>query len=148
MLSHSFPLLSKFTIAMFWVWGIVWFSASREICKKHLTLECSVFSYFSRTIENPFPHVLGTILLMWRLMKKVLTSDPISTQTFVWNSSLRKSTYFAPEYDPIPNTQYDPILDPFVKEVWKYIQYRRVGSVFYGSGSIEILLWKWQLEFI
>ena len=144
MLSHSFPLLSKFTIAMFWVWGIVWFSAFREICKKHLTLECSVFSYFSRTIENPFPHVLGTILLMWRLMKKVLISNPISTQTFVWNSSLRKSTYFASEYDPI---SYDPI-DPFVKEVWKYIQYRRVVSVFYGSGSIEILLWKWQLEFI
>ena len=27
------------------------------------------------------------------------------------------------------------ILGPFVIEVWKYIQYRRVGSVFYGSAS-------------
>ena len=27
------------------------------------------------------------------------------------------------------------ILGPFVIEVWKYIQYRRVGSAFYGSAS-------------
>ena len=67
--SHAFPVLWKSTFPMFWVLGIVWISASREICKKHLTLECSVFSYFSRTIRNHFSHVLGTILLMWRLMK-------------------------------------------------------------------------------
>ena len=45
--SHNFLVLSKFTIPMFWFLEIVWFSAFREICKKHYTLECSVFQTFS-----------------------------------------------------------------------------------------------------
>ena len=49
---HNFPVLSKFT--MFWVLGTVWISASTKICKKHLTLERFVFSYFLRTFF-PFP---------------------------------------------------------------------------------------------
>ena len=69
--SHNFPILSKFTIPMFWVLGIVRISASREINKKYLTLECSVFSYFYRSIKNHFAHIFGTILLMSRLKKKV-----------------------------------------------------------------------------
>ena len=83
------------------VLGIVCISDSREICKKHLTLECSVFSYFSRTIGNHFPHVLGTILLMWRLIIFFFISNPISTQTFMWNSSLRNVTYFVAGSNPI-----------------------------------------------
>ena len=76
--SHNFPVLSKFTIPMFWVLGILRISGSREINKKHLTLECSVSSYFSLSIENQFFHILGTILLMWRLMKNFIP-NPIST---------------------------------------------------------------------
>ena len=40
------------------------------------------------------------------------------------------------------------ILDPFVIEVWKYMQYRGVGSAFYGSASITIFRRIWQLEFV
>ena len=65
----TFPVLWKSTFPMFWVLGIVWISASHKTYKKHLTLECSVFSYFSRTIGNHFPDVLGTMLLMWKLIK-------------------------------------------------------------------------------
>ena len=39
--------------------GIVWISASDEICKKHLTFFLSVFSYFSHTIGSYFSHDLG-----------------------------------------------------------------------------------------
>ena len=69
--------------------GIVCISASREICKNHLIWECSVFTYFSRTITSYFPHVLGTILPMWRII-----FDPTSAQTFIRNSFLRNFTYF------------------------------------------------------
>ena len=40
------------------------------------------------------------------------------------------------------------ILDPFFIEVWKYIQYRRVGNAFCDSASIAIFLWIWQLKFV
>ena len=57
-----------------------------------------------------------------------------STQAFIWNSLVRKSTYFVPEPDPIQH------LGPFVIEVWKYKQFGRVG-IFYGSASIAIFLY-------
>ena len=50
------------------------------------------------------------------------------------NSSLRKSTYFVPEPDPIS------AFGPFDIKEWKYIQYRRVGGFFYGSNSIAMFL--------
>ena len=45
MFSHTFPIW-KSTFLVFWGLGILWVSASRKICKKHLSLKCSVFSYF------------------------------------------------------------------------------------------------------
>ena len=66
---HTFLVLWKSTFTMFWVLGIVWISASCEICMKHLTLECSVYSCFSHAVGNHFLHVLGTIILTWGLMK-------------------------------------------------------------------------------
>ena len=124
------------------VLGIVWISASRKMCKKHSTLKCSVFSYFSFTIGNLFPHVLGTILLMGRLMK-----------IFYFWSHLHINVYlklFTIEVNLCcswarPNIC---ILDPFDIKVWKYVQYRRVDSVFYGSDSIAMFLWIWQLELV
>ena len=138
--SHTFPVLWKSTFPMFWVLGIVWISASREICKKHLTLECSVFSYFFRGIGNRFWHVLGTILLMWRLMKIFYFWSHFHTNIYakLFTKEVNLFSFWAQ-----PNIC---ILDPFDIEGWKYIQYRRVGSVFYGNESIAIFLWIWQLN--
>ena len=107
MLSHNFTVLSKFTIPIFWVLGTVWISASPKMCKKHLTLECFVFSYFPRTVFT-FPMFCGQYY--WC---EDIISDPIFTQMFMWNSSLRNSTYFVP--GPRPNIS---IFDPFVIEVY------------------------------
>ena len=67
--SHNFSVRNKFTIRMFPVLEIVWIYASCKINEKHLTLDCSVDSYFFCPIENHFPHILVTILLTGRLMK-------------------------------------------------------------------------------
>ena len=143
--SHAFPVLWKSTFPMFWVLGIVWIYTSRKICKKYLTnalLECFVFSYVSLTILNHFVHVLGAILLIWRLIK-----------IFYFWSHLHTNVYeilFTKEVNLFwswarPNTC---ILDPFDIEVWKYIQCRSVSSVFYGSDSNAIFLWVWQSKFV
>ena len=86
---------------------------------------------FLQYIENHFPHALGRILLIWRLTE-VLISDPIFTQAFIWNSG---SIYFTMEVNLFCSWAQPSIsiLGLFVVEVWKYIQYRREGSVFYGS---------------
>ena len=68
---------------MFWVLQVVWISASREICKEHLTLKWSVFSWFFCTIASHFPDVFGTILLMWRLIKKIYLWFHFHTNIFV-----------------------------------------------------------------
>ena len=109
---------------MFWVFGIVWISASREICKKHLTLEFPV--------SHNFPALSKiTFLMFWEQCYwcedqwKVFISDAISTQAFIGNSLLFCS-WTRPSIS---------IVGPFAIEVWKYIQYRRVGSTFYGSSS-------------
>ena len=140
--SCTLPVLWKSTFPMFWVLGIVWISASREICKKHLTLECSVFSYVSGTIGNHFAHVLGTILLMWRLMKIFYFWSHFHTNVYVklFNEEVNLFCSWAR-----PNICTSA---PFDIEVWKYIQYRKVGSVFYRSDSIAIFLWICQLEFV
>ena len=41
------------------VLGVVYIPASREICKKRLTLECSVFSDFPRTIGKSLSPCFG-----------------------------------------------------------------------------------------
>ena len=140
--SHTFPVLWKSTFPMFWVSGIVWISASHKICKKHLTLECSVFSYISCTIGNHFPHVLGIILMMWRLMKKFYFWSHFHADVYVKVFTKKVNLFCSCTQ---PNIC---ISAPFDIEVWTYIQYRRVGSVSYGSDSIAIFLWIWQLELI
>ena len=85
--SHNFPVLSKFTIPMFWVLGFVWISASREICKKHLTLECCFLKLFS-ALSPMFWGQYYWYEDYW----KIYVSGPIPIQTIMWNSSLRKST--------------------------------------------------------
>ena len=123
-LSHNFSVLNKFTISIFWVLRIVWISASNEICKKHMTLECSNFSYFCCTIENHFPHVLVTILLTWRLMKIFYFLSHFHRNVY-WKLFTKLVNLFASWARPNIN-----ILDPLVIEVWKYRQHRRVGSFF------------------
>ena len=132
-----FRVLWKSAFPIFWVWGIVWISASREICKKHLTLECSVFPYVSRTIGNHFAHVLGAVPLMWRLMKIFYFWSHFHTNVYV--------KLFTKEVNLFCSWARPNIC---ISEVWKYIQHRRVGSVFYGSDSIAIFLWIWQLKFV
>lgn len=63
--------------------GIVRISASLKVFKKHLTLECSIFSYFFRTIRNHFPHVLWTIPLTWRLTKKFYLRSHFHSNVYV-----------------------------------------------------------------
>ena len=121
--SHTFPVQWKFTFPMFWVLGIVSISASREICEKHLTLKCFVFSYFSLTIRIYFPHVLGTILLIWRLMKN-----------FYFWSHFVYLKLFTKEINLFCCWARSNICisDPLVIEAWKYIQCRSLGSVIHG----------------
>ena len=54
--SRNFPVLSKFTIPMFSVLGVEWISASREICKKHLNLECLImlFPYYRKSFSHVY----------------------------------------------------------------------------------------------
>ena len=63
--------------------GIVWISVSRKVCEKHLTLECSIFSYFFPTIRNHVPHVLWKILLTWRLTKKFYLRSYFHSNVYV-----------------------------------------------------------------
>ena len=83
--SHNFSVLSTLTIPIFWVLGIAWISTSREICKKHLTLECSIFSYFS----------LGDNTIDVKTSEKFLFLIPFP------HKRLWKTTYFLPEPDPV-----------------------------------------------
>ena len=80
----------------------------------------------------PFPHVLGTILLMWRLMKIFYFLSHFHTNVYV-KLFIKELNLFCSWARPNIS-----IFDPFVIEVWKCIQYRRAGSVFYGSVSIAM----------
>ena len=80
----------------------------------------------------PFPHVLGTILLMWRLMKIFYFLSHFHTNVYV-KLFIKELNLFCSLARPNIS-----IFDPFVIEVWKCIQYRRAGSVFYGSVSIAM----------
>ena len=130
MFSHNFPVLSKFTIPMFWVLGTVWLSASPKIWKKHLNLGCFfpiLFPYFLH-----FPHFLGTILLMWKQMKTFYFWSHFHTNVYVKLFTKELNLFCSWTR---PNIS---IFDHFVIEVWKCIQYRRAGSVFYSSVLIGI----------
>ena len=135
--SHNFSVLSKLTIPISWDLGIVWISFSSKMCQKQLTLECSVFSF--RYYWKYFPNVSVTILLMWETMENFYLWAHFHTNVSV--------KLFTKEVNLFCSWAR-PILNPFVIEVWKYIQYGRVGSVFYGGDSIEMFLWIWQLEFV
>ena len=121
--SHTCPVLWKSTFPIFWVSGIVWISIYREICKKNLTFECSVFSYASRTIRIHFPYVLGIILLMWRLMKKFYFWSHFHTNVYVKLFTKEVNLFCLRDR---PNIC---ISDSFAIKVWKYVQYRRGRSV-------------------
>ena len=105
-------------------------------------MECYVFSYISLTIGNHFPHDLETILLMWKLMENFYFWSHFHTNVYMKLFTKEVNLFCSCAR---PNIC---ISDPFVIEIWKYIQYRRVGSVFYGSDSIAIFLWIWKLEFV
>ena len=131
MFSHNFPVLSKFTIPMFWVLGTVWLSASPKIWKKHLNLGCFfpiLFPYFLH-----FPHFLGTILLMWKQMKTFYFWSHFHTNVYVklFTKELNLFCSWAP-------TQYQHLRSLCYRSIWKCIQCRRAGSVFYSSASIGI----------
>ena len=130
MFSHNFPVLSKFTVPIFWVLGTVWISASPKICKKHLTLECFVFSYFSHSFFT-FP------------MFGDNTTDVKTNENFYFWSQFNANVYvklFTREIILFCSWSRlnISIFDPFVIEVWKNIQCRRAGSVCYSSVSIGI----------
>ena len=140
--SHNFSIWNKFTIPMFLVLEIVWIYASCKKNEKHLTLDCSVCSCFFCPIENHFPHILVTILLTGRLMKIFYFESHFHTNVYVKLFTKEVNLFCSWAR---PNIS---ILDSFIIEVWKYMQYKRVSSVFYGSASIAIFLWIGQLEFI
>ena len=112
------------------VLGSACISTSREICKKRLTLECDIFSNFCRIIRNHFPHVLGTILLMWRLIKFLYFRSHFQSNVYVefFTNEVNLFCWWAQSNICIS--------DPFVIEVWKYLQYKRVDNVFHISASI------------
>ena len=134
--SHTFPVLWEFIFPMFWelhgflfrqkylrnpyIWnvpfhilfpyygnplfrvlGTAWISASSKKCQKPLTLKWLCFSMF-------FPYY-GNLLFPW-----FGNCMELYGEVNLFCSWAR------------PNTS---ILDPFVIEVWRYIQYRRLISV-------------------
>ena len=79
----------------------------------------------------PFPHVLGTILLMLRLTKIFYFLSHFRTNVYVklFTKGLNLLCSWAR-----PNIN---IFYPFVIEVQRCKQYRRAGSVFYGSFQLQ-----------
>ena len=130
---HTFPVLWEFVFPMFWELYESLLHAKYE--KKRLTFECFVFPYFSHTIGIHFSHALGTIPLMSKLIKFFYFR-------FHFHSNIHVNL-FTKEVILLccwvrPNIC---ISDPFVIDVWKYLQCRRVETVFYGSASVAIFLW-------
>ena len=98
-------------------------------------LNVCVFPYFSHTIGIHFSHALGTIPLMRKLIK-------LFYFRFHFHSNIHVNL-FTKEVILLccwarPNIC---VSDPFVIDVWKYLQCRRVETVFYGSASVAIFLW-------
>ena len=137
-----FPYYGNPLFPCFEFWRLYGFLLLAKYVKKHLTLEYSAFSYLSGTTRHHFHHVLGTMLLMWRLINIFYFWSHFHTNVYVKRFTKEANLFCSWAQ---PNIC---ILDPFDIKAWKYIKYRRVGSVFYGSDSIAIFLWIWQLEFV
>ena len=135
MFSYSFPLLSKFTIPMFWVLGVIWISASRKIYKKHLNLN-ALFSHTFPVLSESLFHVLGDNTADMKNNEKLLFLISFPHKPLWENHHLgvQPILFLSP-------TNFS-ISHPLVTEICKYIQYRRVGSV-HGIVSIAIFLWMW-----
>ena len=101
----------------------------RNIYVRKLDLGMFFFSELSCTIENHFPYVLRTILLIWRLMKSFYFWSHFHTTIYL-KLFTKEVNLFCSWARPSIS-----ILGPFVIEIWEYEQYRRVGSVFYDSVS-------------
>ena len=94
-------------IHLSYVFGIVCISASRKVCKKHLTFwHLNVLFFYTFPVLSEI-----TISMFWGKyywcedLQKIFISDPISTQTFMRNSSLRKLTYIVSGPNPVPAFQ-------------------------------------------
>ena len=119
------------------VLGIAWISALRKISNQHLTLEYSIFPYFSRTTGIHFPCLFGAILLMWKLIKTFYFRSYFDSNICVKLFTKEVNLFCCWARAIIC------ISGPFLTEVWKYIQYWRVGSA-----SVTIYQCIWQLEFV
>ena len=122
-------------------------------------LNVCVFPYFSRTMRIRFSYVLGTVWIFasCKVWKKALDFRMFC---FPILFSYYRNSFFPCFGDNTTDEKTNKILftkevillccwarpnicisDPFVIDVWKYLQCRRVETVFYGSASVAIFLW-------
>ena len=110
------------------VFATVLVSASREIGKTPLTLECFCFPILSPRLEK--------VLLIWKLIKILYFRSRLHSSIYVklFTKEINLFWYWAGSSICIS--------DPFVIEISKYIQCRRIDRVFHSSSSIfAIILW-------
>ena len=114
---HVFQLLRKY-VRDTWPWNIL-------------------FSHTFPALSNTtFLHVLGITLLMYRLIKNFHFRSYLHSIVYVKLFTKQANLFCCWAQSNIF------ISDPFVIEVWKYLRYRKVESIFYMSTSIlTIFLW-------
>ena len=138
---HSFPVLWKSTFPMFWVLGIYGFLLLAKNVRRTWPWNV-LFSQAFLVLAEIIPPCFGD-------NTTDVKTNEICYFWYHFHTNIYKKL-FIEEANLIcfwarPNIC---ILDPFNIEVWKYIQYRIVGSGLYGSDSIAIFLWIWKLEFV
>lgn len=93
-----------------------------------------LFSYYQRSLSSCFGNNTTDV----KTDKKKIVFDPISTQKFMWNSSLKKLIYFIAEPDPLSAFQipllqnYGYIYSTEEKTVSQILQY----SYEYGNWKL------------
>ena len=105
----------------------------------------SVFTYFSRTIENNFPHVLGTMLQMRKLIKHFCFWSHFHSNVYVKLFTKEVNLFCCQAQS------YVCISCPFAIETSKYAKYRRVDSVFcinfcINPMNVAVRIWLKQIQ--
>ena len=124
--SHNFPVLGKLTIPMFQFQELYGFLLLPKYVRK--TWPWDVLLSHTFPILSPNSPCFGDNTADVKNNENFLFLIPFSHKLFI-----KKLSLFCSQAQPNIRIFY-----PFVIEVWKCIQFRRAGSVFYSSVSIAI----------
>ena len=133
MFSHNFSYYFSFPI----FWELYGFLLHVNL-QQTFDLGMFCFPILSRTIGIRFPHVSGTILLMWKLIKKNCFRSHFYSKVYVELFTKEINLFYCWARSIIC------ISDPLATKLWIYIQYRREDSV----SNFAIFLWVWQLKIV